>query len=351
MNLPHRNFSVLVEAIFRSDIKSVEALLRLGASLTCFARWNRETPLHIAVGMRENRPNVEAICSALIVAGADLNAVDNRGNTPLLTAIMALNTQCVKTLLQAGADVNVKNFDNEGVLALEMSNGYHINYERLELLLNAGADVRTERKCVLRSAIRMGFDKCLTLLIKAGADIKKSSYICLGAACAESYDKCLEVLLDAGADMNQVSNYGRTALFASMHSNVYCISRLIQAGIHVNIYDRLYLNALQTFVKKHGSNEAEIGLLLYAAGEKLDVPERLRLRRQRRKLKAIKKEVPSYLKKEEGTETTRDLDQLCRKVIRKCLLDVDQHGNLFQRIPKLPLPTCIISFLLFGYSV
>ena len=182
--------------------------------------------------------------------------------------------------------------------------------------------------------------------------MKYDSFGCLDIACRKLRDKCVKLLIDAGADVNIVLPNGHTVLFAAPNSNVQCIKLVIEAGVPVNHYDRCYLNVLQNFVKKHGSNKAELGLLLYAAGEKLDVPEDLRLRRQKRglRLKAIQKEVPNYLKQEEGAETIQNLDQLCRKVIRKYLLDVDQHGNLFQRIPKLPLPTCIMSFLLFGYS-
>ena len=230
-----------------------------------------------------------------------------------------------------------------------MSKGCKINSERLELLLNAGADVRSEGTRFVVDVIVRGFDKCLALMIKSGVDIKNNSYIYLDVACGHGRDKCLDLILDAGADVNQVSTYGRPASFACR--NVYCTSRLLQAGALINFYDGRYMNALQNFVKKYRRDAAEIGLLLYATGEKLDVPERLLLRRQQRRLKPIDIKIPNYLQEEESAEILLRLDQICRKVIRKSILHLDQHKNLFQQIPKLPLPTYITSYLLYGCSV
>ena len=343
-------YPVLHRAIISANPKAAAALVKLGADLTK-TNGLGETPLQLAARLREKRFPVDVICKILIKYGADLTERDQRGNTPLLNAVEAANMPAIKTLIQAGADVNVKNNGGHGVLAIEVLNRFQNKHERLELLINAGADIKAERTSVPYYVAWDGFDKSLDLLIKAGADIKKNSFECLDAACFKCRDKCLDLLLDAGADVNQVSRYGRTALFASMHSNVYCISRLLQAGVPVNLYDYLYMNALQSFVKRHGSNKAELGLLLYAAGEKLDVPENLRLRRQERRLKPIDIKVPDYLQEVESAETEQRLDQICRKVIRRHFIQLDQRKNLFQQIRKLPLPTCIVSYLLYGCSV
>ena len=296
--------------------------------------------------------DVQDICNSLIKGGADINAADEHGDTPLMVAVLARSEPGIRALIQAGADMNLTNNYGLRALTMEMECFRHTMHERLELLLSGGADVKLENKSTLFKAVSRGFCfKCVDLMIKGAADVKYDSFGCLDVACRKLRDKCVKLLIDAGADVNMVLPNGHTVLFAAPNSDVRCIKLVIEAGVPVNHYDRCNLNVLQNFVKKHGSNKAELGLLLYVAGEKLDVPEDLRLRRHQRRLKAIEKEIPKYLKQEEGAETTQDLDKICRKVIRKRLLDVDQHGNLFLRIPKLPLPTCIISFLLFGYSV
>ena len=53
---------------------------------------------------------------ALIDAGADVNVKDNNGTTALMYAVYYGNTEIVKTLIAAGADVNAK--DNNGFTTL-----------------------------------------------------------------------------------------------------------------------------------------------------------------------------------------------------------------------------------------
>jgi hypothetical protein len=50
-------------------------------------------------------------------------------------------------------------------------------------------------------------------------------------------------------------------------------------------------------------------------------------------------------------EQIEDLLCICRTAIRDHLLNMDLHENLFMRIPKLPLPTLLHSFLLFDTSL
>lgn len=68
----------------------------------------------------------------LIEAGADINARDNKGKTALM---YALTSEKTKLLLEAGADVNAR--DNEGKTALM----YAKSMEQIKILLKAGADI------------------------------------------------------------------------------------------------------------------------------------------------------------------------------------------------------------------
>ena len=47
----------------------------------------------------------------------------------------------------------------------------------------------------------------------------------------------------------------------------------------------------------------------------------------------------------------RTLTNLSREIIRKYLLKVDRHWNLFHRIPKLGLPSPLIKYLLYDQSL
>jgi len=64
------------------------------------ANWNR-TPLHGAA-----RNGHAKICQALIEFGAKVDVVDDKGWTPFGMAVSKGHEDCVRVLLDAGADVN-----------------------------------------------------------------------------------------------------------------------------------------------------------------------------------------------------------------------------------------------------
>lgn len=73
---------------------------------------------------------------ALLTAGADVNAVDYNGATPLM---WSKNASIAKTLIEAGADVNAK--DNSGTTALMFCS---YNVDIANVLIAAGADVNAK---------------------------------------------------------------------------------------------------------------------------------------------------------------------------------------------------------------
>ncbi len=46
-----------------------------------------------------------------------------------------------------------------------------------------------------------------------------------------------------------------------------------------------------------------------------------------------------------------DLQAHCRSAIRRHLLSLDPHSHLFNRIPRLPLPSAVKDYLLFHVSL
>ena len=95
-------------------------------------------------------------------------------------------TTCVKLLIQAGADVNVKAEDASTALIL---------------------------------AATFDLDSCLDLLIQAGADVNDTNEdgtTPLTSAAFFGSTKCLQKLLTTGADVNIGGPKGRTALIESV---------------------------------------------------------------------------------------------------------------------------------------
>jgi ankyrin repeat protein len=103
-------------------------------------------------------------------ATAGTPAKDPDGNTPLLLAVNKGDTEEVRHLIEAGADVNAAN--NAGVTPL-MNAGGMGNKEAVELLIQKGADVnhRTSGNYTpLMQAALVGQLEIVKILLDAGAD-------------------------------------------------------------------------------------------------------------------------------------------------------------------------------------
>ena len=78
-------------------------------------------------------------------AGAEINARDKDGDTPLIEAAKYnKNPEVIKVLLDAGAEINVRNI--KGNTPLVIAAAYNRNPEVINLLLNKGADASWEDK-------------------------------------------------------------------------------------------------------------------------------------------------------------------------------------------------------------
>ena len=102
-------FTPLHLAAFFGRIPVVELLLSLGAPVNEVSRNPSELrPLHSAVAHRQPQVALE-ISRALIAAGADVNATQHGGWTPLHAAALHGNLPLVRLLLEAGAKSGAKN--------------------------------------------------------------------------------------------------------------------------------------------------------------------------------------------------------------------------------------------------
>ncbi len=149
-----------------------------------FEEFPRERDLNSELAEAAKKGEEEEV-KTLLEAGADVNAKNNAGGTALMQAAGSRrDNSTVRVLLDAGADVDAK--ANDGVSALMVATNGHTDSVRA--LLDAGADVNAKA------------NHGLTALMGAAANGRTDS---------------VRALLDAGADVNAKSDDGVTALMAA----------------------------------------------------------------------------------------------------------------------------------------
>ena len=151
----------------------------------------------------------------LAAGGADRNLRDAYGRTPLHVATFRKNRDAITALVKAGADINAKENDRyDAVTIASVAN----DVGTLRMLLQLGASAKQ---------VTSRYDG--TALI---------------AAAHLGHDLVVKMLIEAGAPLDHVNNLGWTALIESIvlgnggTHHTETLRALVQAGANVNIADR-----------------------------------------------------------------------------------------------------------------
>ena len=173
---------------------------------------------------------------ALIDGGADVHARDNNGKTPLLHyvslgSVNGSNENIMEMLINTGSGINASY--NGGSTVLMKATGHTGNGEVVRILLKAGADFAA-RKEDGATALHLAAEKgarpaALAILLKSGAITQKDSNgNALLKVSGRSPLEAAELLIKAGADIHAPDNSGETPLMAAADADV--IATLIKAG-------------------------------------------------------------------------------------------------------------------------
>lgn len=213
----------MLQTLFDYDRSGIDLAVAHGTALGIAAAANNSTALR-----------------TIADAGADLNAPDKNGQTPLMRAWQAGAHDAMRTLLQLGADIGTVNLDYKNILHLAAGAN---DVAALEILLAQGgaAQLQTcmpsaDKLTPLHAALREGAEDAVRVLIAAGANVNipdAQNMTPLHSAAARGDAGMIYTLISEGhAEINRVENpAGYTALhIAVIHKHEAALRALCDLG-------------------------------------------------------------------------------------------------------------------------
>ena len=225
-----------IQSILKNDNELIKELIKQGANVNA-KDLDGNTPLHFA--SCHNNPE---IIKLLIEKGAKVNAKSNNKNTPLHLAIDYNNIEIITLLLNQEADVKAEGNNKNTPLHLASC---HDNLEIIKLLIKKGSEVNAkdlDGDTPLHLASCHNNPEIIKLLIEKGANVNAKSYdkdTPLHLAIIDHNNiEIITLLLNQEADVNAEDNNKNTPLhLASCHDNLEIIKLLIKKGAKVNAKD------------------------------------------------------------------------------------------------------------------
>jgi ankyrin repeat protein len=245
----------LAALIQRGDRAGALAMIASGADVNA-AQGDGTTPLIWAVYKVDPE-----LVATLLKRGAKPNAVNKYGSSPLAEAVKIADAGLVKTLLDAGADVESPNADGQTALMLAARSGA---LEVARELVAHGANVNAKETWRGQTALMWAADgnyaEIAQLLISKGADVNvralandwdaqitsepRAQYRPTGGltpllyAARSGCSRCVRAILEAGADIDRPNPDGITPLTIAIDNFRYDTARLLlDAGANPHAWD------------------------------------------------------------------------------------------------------------------
>jgi ankyrin repeat protein len=234
---------------------ALEAIRAPGADVNA-TQGDGTTPLHWAVYKVDRE-----LVAELLRRGANAKATNRYGSSPLAEAAKLGDLALVRQLLDAGADVESPNADGQTALMLAARVG---SLDVAKLLVERGANVNAKEawrdQTALIWAVDNNFPELTQFLIDSGADANarasandwdsqitaepRAQYRPVGGltvllyAARSGCTRCVRSLLAAGADIDRPTPEGMTPLMIAIDNQAYDTARLLlDEGANPHVWD------------------------------------------------------------------------------------------------------------------
>ncbi|KAL8786436.1 MAG: hypothetical protein Q9195_008206 [Heterodermia aff. obscurata] len=211
-----RSMTPLMHAIWREEINIVRKLLTRDDILINSKDSQGLAAIHWAAFAR----NPEIMEALVKVASIDLEPMHDRTSPPLILAAYRDNAYAVRALLDAGANINIREseLDARGTALMRAADKDSVSvvHELLRRQIDWNAKDSYQRTAVHSAAINGSIDSLGVLLSLRDVEVNLQDIngnTPLHDAAGLTYDsKCLELLLSKGADIEIMNNRGKTAI-------------------------------------------------------------------------------------------------------------------------------------------
>jgi len=256
----------LIRAVKAGDTAAVSTLMKQGADVNA-PEANGTTPLHWAVYQQDAE-----LVKLLLAAHAKVSVVNQFGSTPMQEAAVAGNAAIIKMLLAAGADVESANAEGQTALMVVARTG---NIDAAKALLIAGAKVNAIESFGGQSALMWAAAESqpamIRLLLEYGAQVNArgairdwqtritaeprpkdrhiGGFTPLLYAAREGCVECAQALIEGHADINMYTRDRETPLVLALENQHFDFAKyLISAGADVDKWDLYGRSPLYTAV-------------------------------------------------------------------------------------------------------
>ena len=207
-------------------------------------------------------------------AGANIEARNRLGMTPLMHAAFYGTAEVVKVLLDAGADLEARTEDGTTPLFFAAANDGSYAYREVDV--SKHGLVRAEAAKEAQPAVRL-WAEMAKVMLDAGADPNAGNYagIPLQAAARGGNAEMIKALLDAGVDPDQKITYSHggvsfalclSSINGSVWTNKEAVKALLDGGANPNVR----CNDFERTPLHHAANgqgfDVEVAKMLLDAG-------------------------------------------------------------------------------------